>query len=66
MTITHETEDDMVKKNNGRRRSASCHLRSECKARSNQRYFRKLLAKDWDHMVVKLDSSTGEYKLTTV
>ena len=56
----------MVKKGNGRTSRASCHLRSECKAKSNQRYFRKLLARDWDHMVFRLDPVKGEYKLTTV
>jgi hypothetical protein len=66
MAITHKPEDSMVKKKRGWKRSTQCHLRSECKAKSNQRYFEKLLAKDWDHMVVKLDSSTGEYKLSTV
>jgi hypothetical protein len=59
-------EDEMVKKRNRRTKRAACHLRSECTARSNRRYFRKLLAKDWDHLVIKLDPATGEYKMKTV
>lgn len=64
--VTYSMEDAMVKKSDGRIRRSGCHLRSECKAKSNQRYFKKLLARDWDQMVIRRDSTTGEYRLTTV
>lgn len=64
--VTYPMDDLMVKKRNGRIKRSGCHLRSECKAKSNQRYFKKLLARDWDQMVITRDSTTGEYRLTTV
>jgi hypothetical protein len=44
-------------------RSSYCHLRSECKAESNRRYYDRLLKDDFDMMVINRDSKTGEYAM---
>ena len=49
-----------------KRTPAQCHLRSECNAISNQQYFERMLSKDWDHLVIKRDPRSGEYKMSTV
>ncbi len=45
----------------GRRRAKKCPIRSDCRARSNERYFNRLFRKDWDVFVIRHDPTTGKH-----
>jgi hypothetical protein len=55
----------MIRKRSVPARRARCHIRSECTARSNNRFFRKMLRGDWNELVIRRDHETGEYKVST-
>jgi hypothetical protein len=38
-------------------------IRSECKANSNRRYYKRFLSKDWEYLVIKRDAKSGGYKM---
>jgi len=40
--------------------SAGCGIRTECRNRSDRRYFGDLFAEDWDVFVIKRDEKSGK------
>ena len=52
----------------GKRRSKQwrCDIRSECRAAVNRRYYERLLAKDWDEIVIKRDPVSGRYTMNCI
>jgi len=56
----------MVTKKSDGKRSSVCHLRSECKAKWNRRYYERLLKDDWNYLVIKRVGSSREYRLERV
>jgi hypothetical protein len=55
----------MILSRRKRKRAARCHLRSECKAKSNKRFFKKMFSTHWKYIVIKHDPDAGDYKMTT-
>jgi hypothetical protein len=47
-------------------KTRGCDIRSECKAKWNRRYYNRLLSKEWDHLVIKLDARSGRYRMELV
>ena len=56
----------MVTKKRDGKRSSTCHLRSECKAKWNRRYYERLFSRDWEHLVIKRDAESGQYKMDRI
>jgi hypothetical protein len=46
------------------RERTGCDIRSECKAKSNRRFYNRLLKDDFDVMVIKLDANKRDYKMS--
>lgn len=45
---------------NRTRREKTCPIRSECRAQSDQKFFKQLFANDWDELVITVNGQTGE------
>lgn len=56
----------MINKTRDSKRSSTCDIRSECKAKWNHRYYERLLKDDWNYLVIKRVSSTRDYKIERV
>jgi len=48
------------------KRTTRCDIRSDCKAASNRRFYRRFLSKEWEVMVIRRDRKSGDYKIDKV
>ncbi len=48
------------------RTSSTCPIRSDCKARSDRRYFDTLFEDDWEVFVIKRDNEKGSFDWFTI
>jgi hypothetical protein len=59
-------EEVMLAKKSDGKRSSTCDLRSECKAKWNRRYYERLLKDDWNYLVIRRVGSSRDYRIERV